>query len=168
MRTITCSLFFASLLLSMGGCPGLDQLGDIILPNDLTRCSGPDPRAVEIEYELVRQDTDTSGRIRVTGTVDNHGRVAFSSSSGQQSVVLYEGDAIVATEDFVNLLIDEEITVTYERDWSLSDEFLPTQYKLMLSYDPDIYIDDNELNDDCNTNNNEVTEDTSGITALFD
>lgn len=159
-------------VVSMSCGPIPEELDGVFrLPEDgifLLRCAGPDPAVTALQYELVELTGDNVGRVRITGKIKNIGQTAFSSSSGQQSLQLYEGGTLVATEDFINMLIDGEVTVTYEREWSVSDEFKPDQYVLLISYDPDIYIDDNLLNDDCNQDNNRRERDAGEIDDLFD
>ena len=47
--------------------------------------------------------------------------------------------------------------LSWERDWnssSPSEGEFPNSYRLLILYDPDIYMDANKDNDDCNQNNN--------------
>lgn len=154
------------------GCPGfLPENGFDFLdfPDFLDpRCEGPDPRADSIDFELVAVESDTTGVVRVTGVVINNGQSAFESGEGQQDVFLYEGEQLVATQPFVNLDVDETVEVVYERDWNVSSEFKPSDYRLVISYDPDIRLDGNPDNDDCATDNNELTRGTGDIDALFE
>ena len=129
------------------------------------QCNGPDPRAYQIEFSLVSSTSPPYGRIEIKGTADNYGTEEFVSGEGQQSLQLYEGSTLVSEQPFQNLALDETVEVTYERDWSLSSEFLPSSYQIVIAYDPDILMDGNEDNDDCNTNNNTLTRSTSGIAS---
>ena len=60
--------------------------------------------------------------------------------------------------------------MSYEREWNSSSptegEF-PPDYIVKISYDPDILIDGNPDNDDCNPGNNEVTRSGAGINTLL-
>lgn len=135
-------------------------------------CFGPDPQALRIEFRLIEATTATSGRVEIKGIVDNYGMEEFRSGQGQQSAQLFEGNTLVAENllvehEFLNLALDETISVEYERDWDTADEFLPSEYTLYVNLDPDIFIDGNEQNDDCNTNNNMLQRSTTDINALF-
>lgn len=127
---------------------------------------------MSIDYTLLEQTSTTTGRVEIKGIVDNYGSQAFMSGEGQQAAQLWEVDAggqskMVSSVEFQNLALNETVEVTYERDWSTADEFPPQSYRLLLSYDPDILLDGNPNNDDCNPNNNTRTRSTSGIGALF-
>ena len=133
-----------------------------------------DPSADSIRFSIRRRSSQFRGLVRITGRVVNNGG-DFTSSSGQQSVVLYEvplggRGRVVARRDFTNLLSGQSIEVSYQRDWDASSpaegEFPPT-YRVALSYDPDIYIDGNEGNDDCVSANNSLDVSGMGINELF-
>lgn len=153
MRTKVCLLL--AIVVVSAGCPP-------------ERCAGCDPRAAAIQFERVSTMTPTSGMVRITGVVTNWGQSPFVSGQGQQSVLLYEGGDLVAQQPFTNLAVDASVEVVYEREWSTQDEFRPPLYTMMLSYDPDIFIDGNASNDDCNLDNNDRSRSTSGLDALFE
>ncbi len=133
------------------------------------RCFGPDLRAREIEYSLVNRTGPTSGTILIKGIVDNVGQEDFESVAGSQSVELWADGSPVATTDFIDVAIDATVTVEYELLWDTQSEFAPVQtYKLIVSYDPDIYDDGIETNDDCRSSNNMLIRGTSGIATLLD
>jgi hypothetical protein len=131
-------------------------------------CDGPDPRAKTIEYSLVENLGSGAATIEIKGTVDNFGPEDFLSGPNQQSLQLYEGSSLVATTPFQNLASDAEITVEYTRSWSLNDEFKPDRYTLIVGYDPDIFIDGNPDNDDCNLTNNRILRGAEPIDSLID
>jgi hypothetical protein len=131
----------------------------------------PDPDARRIEAEIIARTGDFTGRIRITGTVTNLG-AAFDSDPGQQSAELWEipdGGAprLVASVEFVDLAPGESVTVAHETLWDAAFEF-PPSYRLAIAYDPDIFVDGNEENDDCDLAGN--SRDLSGaqIDALFE
>ncbi len=135
----------------------------------------PDPAAYQILFEMVRRFTQFKGRIRIVGVVKNVGGKDFRSNSEQASAHLYEGFPggrfnLVAHRPFANLAKGAEIRVTYERDWNISSpaegEFPPT-YRLLIVYDPDITLDGNKDNDDCNSRNNKKERSGSEIRDLF-
>ena len=138
-----------------------------------------DPAAVEIRFEIVRRDTQFRGRVRITGVVKNVGNTPFSCNPGtsQASAHLYElpagatsGGVLRAHTDFSALAVNSTVIVSYERDWDSSSpaegEFAPS-YKLMIVYDPDILLDSNTANDDCNVNNNSKPRSGTEINAML-
>jgi hypothetical protein len=123
----------------------------------------PDPAATEIRFSIVRSYTQFKKRIRITGIVKNIGRQPFVSGPNQASAHLYEmplgssSGRLVAQRAFRNLNPGATVQVFYERDWnssSPSEGEFPPNYKLLIVYDPDIYMDANKKNDDCNQRNN--------------
>ena len=163
-RKAVLMMLVAPLFLMGGSCP--PDNGAPML------CFGPDPRAITIEFRLVAATSATTGRVEIKGIVDNYGTEEFRSGASQQSVQLYEGTTLVAENmvaehEFQNIALDETISVEYERDWDTGDEFVPSKYTLYVNLDNDIFMDGNEENDDCNTNNNLLELDTTGINDLF-
>ena len=127
-----------------------------------------DPAAYEIKFDIVRRYTQFRGRIRITGVVKNIGAQAFNSGPNQAKAYLYQlppgvppatatGGTVVAEREILNLAPGATINLSWERDWdssSPSEGEFPNSYRLLISYDPDIYMDANKENDDCNQNNN--------------
>src|SRR5262245_33899036 len=141
----------------------------------LLQCQGPDPAAVSLNFAVSARTTRFAGRVRITGTVKNIGTAPYISGPEQQLVNLYEmvpggPSRLVASRRFQNEAINEEITVSYERAWNSSSpaegEFPPT-YKLIVTYDPDIRLDGNTKNDDCNGANNARERSGGDINAMF-
>ncbi len=101
-----------------------------------------------------------SARIRIRGEATNISSQDFRSRLGPQSLLLYEVQGrtrtLVASKDFTAVQAGFGVDVSYERLWILSTEF-PPSYEVRLSYDPDIFIDANEENDDCDLTNNDAT-----------
>ena len=138
-----------------------------------------DPAAFEIRFEIVRRVTQFTGRVRITGVVKNIGNAAFSCSPGavQASAHLYQmppgaaaGGTLVGHTDFSTLAVGGTVMVSYERDWnssSPSEGEFPPSYKLMIVYDPDILLDSNTANDDCNTSNNSRSRSGTEINAML-
>ena len=118
-----------------------------------------DPAAQSLTFQVLSRGLHpTEGRIRITGVVKNVGNAVFESDPRQATAALYETPAggrgtIKAQQSIARLEPNAMITLNYERDWSISTEFPPT-FALLISYDPDIYLDANKKNDDCNQNNN--------------
>lgn len=153
--------------------PGVVKPGTLIKPGIVNRGpiisrACPDPAAVELKFQIVRRDTQFKGRIRITGVVKNIGGKPFLCGPNQAKAYLYElpagvppasatGGRIVAQKEIRNLPAGASLFLTYERDWnssSPSEGEFPNSYRLLISYDPDIYQDANKNNDDCNQNNN--------------
>jgi hypothetical protein len=128
----------------------------------------PDPAAHEIRFRIVRRYTQFRGRIRITGVVKNIGGKAFIAGANQAKAYLYQlpagvpcanatGGTVVAQRAIVNLAPGATIELSWERDWdssSPSEGEFPNCYRLLITYDPDIYMDASKDNDDCNQNNN--------------
>jgi len=118
-----------------------------------------DPAAQSLTFQVIsRGPQRTEGRIRLTAVVKNVGGVAFVSDPRQATAALYEtpvgGRGIIrAQQSIARLEPNATITLTYECNWSASTEF-PPNFALLISYDPDIYIDANKNNDDCGRTNN--------------
>jgi len=87
--------------------------------------------------------------------------------------LLYEDNGgrprLVATRVFQNLTPGQEVKVSYTRAWGKSSpaegEF-PPKYILIISFDPDIYIDGNDNNDDANTGNNRMEKSSREINGM--
>lgn len=136
----------------------------------------PDPAAKTLDFEIVSRTGDFRGRVRIVGVVKNLGRAAYESGPNQQSVQLWEDvqgaseRQPVASQAFQDLAPNQEVRVSYERDWNASSpaegEF-PPSYILMISYDPDIQMDGNEANDDCRAGNNRKERSGMDINAMF-
>jgi hypothetical protein len=128
----------------------------------------PDPAAVELRFQIVRRYSQFKGRIRITGVVKNIGAKAFIAGPNQARAYLYQlpsgvpcpnatGGTIVAQREIRNLAPGASLPVSWERDWnssSPSEGEFPNCYRLLITYDPDIYMDATKDNDDCNQDNN--------------
>lgn len=129
-----------------------------------------DPAARSIDFRIVRRTSQFTGRVEITGTIKNIGKAAYETRPNQQSVHLYEGSTLVKQQAFGNLSPGQTVTIRYQRNWNSSSpaegEFPPT-YKLLIVYDPDIFIDGNPKNEDCVSANNTKERSGSDINALF-
>ncbi|MDI1472665.1 MAG: hypothetical protein QMD43_07235 [Thermodesulfovibrio sp.] len=139
----------------------------------LPKC--PDPAVEKIDFTIISKTSQFSGKVRITGVVKNAGLAPYISGANQQAVYLYEipmgGTArLVAQKKFQNLNPGQQVIITYERNWNASSpaegEF-PPSYKVIIAYDPDIRLDGNPQNDDCNVNNNQKERSGTDINALF-
>ena len=134
-----------------------------------SRCQGPDPACMEIQYSLVSQTSDTAGTVLIKGVVQNIGTEDYLSDPNQQSVQLWADGVMVALTPFEDLVVDEQVTVEEERSWDTESEFPPVEhYQLIVTYDPDILLDENVNNNDCRFSNNSIIRSKAGIDALFD
>lgn len=146
-------------------------------PYDLTLKSlePADPAATQIQFAITNQTSQFRGTVKITGVVKNIGDSLFDSGSGQQSVLLYEiplgGSPILrAQKNFEDLAPGQKLKLSYSRNWdasSPSEGEFPPNYRVVISYDPDIYIDGNPFNDDANLGNNQRDRSGSGINDLF-
>jgi len=124
---------------------------------------------MEIQYSLVNQTSDTAGTVLVKGVVQNIGLADFLSDPNQQSVQLWADGVMVALTLFEDLAVDATVTVEEELGWDTESEFPPVEhYQLIVTYDPDILLDDKVENDDCRFSNNSILRSKAGIDALFD
>ena len=153
------------------------DLGSVIRPDRPIRpikppiySCGIDPSAARVDFQILSRTTQFRGRVRVTATVKNVGNRDFISRAGQQTALLYSDRTLIARRDFINLAVGQSFTFSYDRNWDSSSpaegEF-PPNYRLIVTYDPDIYIDANPQNDDCSQANNDRTRSGSDINALF-
>lgn len=162
-------LFAAALVLGMTSCDPDDMVVEATPSIDLA--------AEDISFSITKTGNFT-GVATITGTIRNTSD-DYVSADGQQSLYLYERSlgtptdqpgTLVAQRAFTNLAKDATLTVSYSRDWNASSpaegEF-PPEYILVISYDPDIYLDGNKHNDDNNTANDELLASGSGINDLF-
>ncbi|MDH7448445.1 hypothetical protein [Aquimarina sp. 2201CG14-23] len=135
-----------------------------------------DLEATSITFTIVKDD-DFTGTATITGTITNIGDSNFNSSTGQQAIRLYQRSlgaaapgSLVGTVNFTNLNAGETLTVSYSRPWNSSSpaegEF-PPDFRIILDYDPDIFIDGNDNNNDEDLLNNDLTVSGSGINDLF-
>ena len=141
----------------------------------------PDPAAVEIRFQIVRRYSQFKGRIRITGVVKNIGGKAFIAGPNQAKAYLYQlppgvpcanatGGTIVAQREIRNLAPGATLLVSWERVWysaSPSEGEFPSCYRLLITYDPDIYMDASKNNDDCNQNNNKKDRSGTEINAML-
>ncbi len=126
----------------------------------------PNPAVDEIEFTLVSQTSDTQGIVEIEGVVENKGTGTFDSTPGQQSVQLYQDSMLLAEEEFEDLAPGARVEVSHEMMWTTGSEFPPT-FRVVIAYDPDIYMDGNPLNDDCANVDNALQRSGAEIDALF-
>ena len=110
----------------------------------------------DLRVSMNQRDLPT-GEIEIAYAVANVGGVPYVSGANQQGLMLYSNSRVVRNHAFRNLRPGESrrFTTIYR-----PFEF-PAQYRALVSFDPDIFIDGNPANDDCNRSNNEASLRTS-------
>ncbi len=141
----------------------------------------PNP-TIDLKAEFIIFSIDPSsqfaGEATITANIINIGD-DFQSGAGQQSLLLYEKQLGVPTDqpgdlvgrlDFTSLAAGEKLEVSYTRPWNASSpaegEF-PPEYILIISYDVDLFADGNVHNDDTNNSNDKITVSASLINQMF-
>jgi len=128
-----------------------------------------DLSAAAINFSVVSCKDKFNGVVKIEGVVKNTGTLNYTSGPNQQVALLYEDKGgrptLVATRVFQNLTPGQQVQVSFTRPWYKGEEF-PPKYILIISYDPDIYIDSNDNNDDSNSGNNRLEKSGSEISAL--
>lgn len=171
LTTLT-AIISAAQLANAGDLSGIDRISRPLRPivkPPIFSC-GIDPAASRIDFEVLSRTTQFRGRVRVTATVKNVGHLDYVSRSGQQTALLYSDRTLVARRDFINLNRGQAFTFSYDRNWdssSPSEGEFPPQYRLIVTYDPDIYIDGNSGNDDCSNANNDRIRSGADINGLL-
>lgn len=143
--------------------------------------SGPPPtidlEATSLDFSIDNRDGFVADAT-ILGTITNI-QDDFVSGAGQQAILLYERSLgtpsgnpgnEVARVNFTTLGAGEALTISYTRTWNASSpaegEF-PPDYRIVISYDPDLLIDGNNDNDDDNSSNDELIRNGQGINQLF-
>jgi len=139
----------------------------------LRRC--PDPAVTAVDFQVLSQN-NFKGRVRIIARMKNVGQKAFLSNPTQQALHLYQtypgasGGTLVANRTFGNLKPGQTFAISYDRNWNASSpsegEF-PPSYRAIISYDPDITMDSNPNNDDCNGSNNSMEKSGTAINDLL-
>ncbi|MEZ5715113.1 MAG: hypothetical protein R3D85_08050 [Paracoccaceae bacterium] len=105
-----------------------------------------------VDLAVFASKTRVGDRVRITYGVRNVSTANYVSGANQQAIVISTYGGAVGTGRFTNLAAGQS------RSWSvdvpLAFEF-PNTYQVYYSYDPDLYIDGNTANDDCNRANNQ-------------
>lgn len=135
-------------------------------------CPGPDPAVIKLN--IVKSATANKGILNITTIVKNIGLQDFVSGSGQQSVRIQAYNKAVsgpsayeqlAKRDFTRLNKGASLTTTARHELNFFIEWghrtahtgecqCERDIIAAISLDPDIYMDANKQNDDCNQGNN--------------
>ncbi len=139
-------------------------------------CNGPDPavQVLKVDKSVITRNGHRVGILAIASTLKNIGRKDYISKRGQQSFSIQVKDPsisgpraihIVKSEDFPTLRKGASITlrgryeIPYFIEWGhRTPRYGECRATLIvygtITYDPDISIDGNPHNDDCNLNNN--------------
>ncbi|MAE93526.1 MAG: hypothetical protein CL910_02590 [Deltaproteobacteria bacterium] len=114
-----------------------------------------DPTAQSISISGVRDNGDGTYDFSLRGTVVNRGSSQWVSGDNQQIANLSQGGTTKAVARFPRLDAGARVNTAFARiqRWLPSQEF-QQGFELRISYDPDIFIDGNDRNDDCQMGNN--------------
>lgn len=104
-----------------------------------------------VDLAVFANKSRVGDRVRITYGVRNVSSTNYVSGSNQQAIAVSSNGHAVAVGRFGNLNAGQ--TRSWSIDVPLAFEF-PNTYAVIYSYDPDIYIDGNTANDDCNRANN--------------
>lgn len=118
-----------------------------------------DPAVTSIEFKTIKRNTGDI--LRITGKVKNIGGKNYTSNANQQLIQLWEINStadkkMVKTLPFTNLNSNQEISIVHERPAFKNSNEFPPDYEVIITYDPDIFIDNNKNNDDANAKNNSL------------
>lgn len=72
-----------------------------------------DPAVQGISFQLLSRTAPYRGRVRITGQIQNRGRLQYTSNANQQTILLYEGNRLVANQPFHNLTPGQTATVSF-------------------------------------------------------
>jgi len=138
-----------------GGLPGAPG----IVAHPTAGC--PDPAITGLRALHASRNTDGTYNFLLAATITNKGSVPFISRRGQQAITFSEGRRMLLFELWSgtqrlaagaseNQYLDR---VVRWNPWAKSRHGFTAQ----ITYDPDIFIDGNPQNDDCNMSNNKLS-----------
>lgn len=107
-----------------------------------------------------------SGRIQAKAVLKNVGSADYVTRPNQQTVQIYHGSRLLTNAPFGNLRAGQVEIITAQLPWNAAEEF-QQGLKALIAYDPDIRLDGNPRNDDCNMGNNQKTVAPARINRLF-
>ncbi len=117
----------------------------------------PDPGIASLRVTDVRFRDGRVPVMTIEVKVRNMGRADYVSRRGQQSVMVDNGNGrrLLARHRFTSLGAGRWFSFRFRHEF-IGGEFV-APIRARLSYDPDIRIDGNPRNDDCNLRNNSLT-----------
>ncbi len=120
----------------------------------------PDPAIVDFLIRANGRNTDGTYIFDIAAAVKNVGNAKYDSRGNQQMVSFYRGTGpSVFTSSSIDLAQIEPGQQKYSgyyriSNWNPTPGEFGENISAILSYDPDILIDGNTKNDDCNNRNN--------------
>lgn len=128
----------------------------------------PNPAIVELQVGIIRKDPRNrfQGTIQLKAVLKNIGTANYVSRSNQQSVQIHQGRRLLKNERFGNLRKGEVKIIAVQMPWNAAGEF-QQNLKASIVYDPDIRMDGNKQNDDCNMRDNTKTIAPARVNRLF-
>ncbi|MCG6903607.1 MAG: hypothetical protein LJE68_13090 [Rhodobacter sp.] len=105
-----------------------------------------------VDLAVFAEQTRVGDRVRVTYGVRNVSSINYVSGPSQQAIVFAAPGRTLANHAFAGLNAGQSLSWSAIVNRPL--EF-PSNFSVIYSYDPDLYIDGNTANDDCNRANNQ-------------
>jgi hypothetical protein len=138
--------------------PGLPS--PALKPGVPPRAGCPDP-AVTLRVGWPGRNADGTYTFRLLASIVNQGSVPFRSQRRQTHITLNEGPRVLLSEVWASPALNTvdlapgagASAVALVANWNSRSEFL-ADFTAQISYDPDIRMDSNPENDDCNASNN--------------
>lgn len=127
-----------------------------------------DPAIAEFQVGIIQRDPANrfAGRVQFKAVLKNVGNQDFVTGPNQQAVQIHSGRTLLKNEAFGNLRVGEVKIIAVIVPWNAATEFQePVTARIV--YDPDIFIDGNTRNDDCNRSNNSKSIQPEQVNRLF-
>lgn len=126
------------------------------------------PAIVELQVGILSRNPGHrfSGRIQAKAVLKNVGSADYVTRPNQQTVQIYHGRRLLTNAPFGNLRAGQVKIITAQLPWNAAGEF-QQGLKALIAYDPDIRLDGNPRNDDCNMGDNQKTVAPARINRLF-
>lgn len=126
----------------------------------------PNPAIVELQVGIIRKTSRFAGTIQLKAVLKNIGNADYVSAPNQQSVQIHHGRNLLKNERFGNLRKGEVKIIAVQLPWNAAGEFQDNMTARIV-YDPDIRMDGNPRNDDCNMRDNSKTVRPAQANRLF-
>ena len=126
------------------------------------------PAIVELQVGIIRRDPRNrfQGTIQAKAVLNNRGNADYVTNPNQQSVQIHLGRRLLKNERFGNLRKGETKIIAVQLPWNAAGEF-QENLTARIVYDPDIRMDGNPRNDDCNMRDNSKTVTPAQVNRLF-
>lgn len=126
----------------------------------------PDLAVQRVWVDQVRHNGDGSYDFTFHGDIRNIGSADYRSGSNQQGITLYQGTRAYQVQAFTNLRRGAAIPFQAHVQHIVGGEFV-SNFTLAIDFDPDIFIDGNPANDDCNAGNNRQVYSRTALANAF-